>query len=143
LLWCIHSFILAPLNLDSLDVLFFALLVVPLLKFLARASSFANGSAIARLGTETDELMIGSLVFGVALIHSNGGYSLAQAAAGSAASGLGYWLATALLESIRERLELSDLPAPFRGGPAMLISAGLIALAFMGFDSAFVRGIAG
>ena len=142
-LWGIHSLILAPIGLESLDILFFTLLVVPLFKFLSRAASFSLFRFISQVGSKTDNLIIGSLVFGVALISANSGFSLSHARAASAASGLGYWLVAVLLESIRERLELSNLPRFFKGSPAMLISTGLIALAFMGIDTAFVSGLAG
>jgi Na+-translocating ferredoxin:NAD+ oxidoreductase subunit A len=142
-LWAIHSLVLSPLGLESLDILFFALLVVPLIKFVARAATLSGNGLLSLVGDKADELVIGSLVFGVALISSNAGFSLPEALVASAASGLGYWLSSALLESIRERLELSDLPRPFQGAPAMLISAGLMALAFMGVDAVFVQNIAG
>jgi Na+-translocating ferredoxin:NAD+ oxidoreductase subunit A len=143
-LWAVHSLLLFPLALDSLDILFFALLAVPSLKFISRAAAYsaANGP-LSLVGSKADDLIVGSLVFGVALISARGGYSLPEALTASVASGLGYWLAFALLESVRERLELSDLPRPFRGGAAMLISAGLMAMAFMGLDAAFVQGLAG
>ncbi len=141
-LWTVHSLLLSPLGLGSLDILFFALLAVPLLKFVARAASNAGDGLLLRIGANADDLLVGSLVFGIALISSNGGYALPEALAASAASGLGYWMATVLLESIRERLELSELPHPFKGAPAMLISAGLMALALMGVDAAFVSGVA-
>jgi electron transport complex protein RnfA len=142
-LWSLHSLVLAPLGLKSLDVLFFAMLAVPLLKFIARATAFSGNRVLSLVGGMADDLIVGSLVFGVALISSNSGFSLSEALVASAAAGLGYWLASVLLESIRERLELSGVPGPFKGAPAMLISAGLMALAFMGVDAAFVKGLAG
>jgi electron transport complex protein RnfA len=142
-LWSLHSLVLAPLGLKSLDVLFFAMLAVPLLKFIARATAFSGNRVLSLVGGMADDLIVGSLVFGVALISSNSGFSLSEALVASAAAGLGYWLASVLLESIRERLELSGVPCPFKGAPAMLISAGLMALAFMGVDAAFVKGLAG
>jgi electron transport complex protein RnfA len=54
----------------------------------------------------------------------------------------GYWAAVILLDSIRERLELSNLPAAFRGAPALLVSAGLMAMAFMGVDNALLHNLA-
>jgi Na+-translocating ferredoxin:NAD+ oxidoreductase subunit A len=143
LLWLIHCLVLAPLGLDSLDVLFFALIAVPLLKFLARSASVSASRVLARTGRRAEELIVGSLVFGIALLSSRKDYSIAEAAVASAASGLGYWLVEFLLESLRERLELSDLPYPFKGAPAMLISTGLMAPAFMGIDAAFVKGLVG
>jgi electron transport complex protein RnfA len=141
--WAVRSFALSPLGLGSLDILFFVLLALPPIKLLARSAAASGDGIAARVGSVADDLIVGSLVFGVALLTSNGGYTFLEALIGSAASGLGYWLAIALLEAIRERLELSVIPRPFRGAPAMLISAGLMALAFMGIDAAFVKGLAG
>jgi len=142
-LWGVHTLVLFPLGLGSLDILFFVLLAVPLLKFVSRAASLSPVGLLSALGEKSEDLIVGSLVFGVALISSNSGFSLPEALAASSASGLGFWMASALLESIRDRLELSDLPSPFRGAPAMLLSAGLIALALMGIDATFVKGLAG
>jgi Na+-translocating ferredoxin:NAD+ oxidoreductase subunit A len=157
-LWAVHGFLLSPLGLGSLDIIFFSLIAVPVLKFVSRAAAVSGESAggrkeagasldgtsmLARIGGEADDLIVGSLVFGIALLASRGAYSFPEAVVASLASGLGYWLAIVLLESLRARLELSDLPAPFKGAPAMLISAGLMALAFMGLDSAFVKSLAG
>jgi electron transport complex protein RnfA len=142
-LWGVHSLVLYPLGLASLDVLIFTLLAVPILKFLSRAASLSGKGLLSRVGAQADDLVIGSLVFGVALISSRSGYTLPEALTASFASGMGYWLASCLLESIHERLELSDVPGPFKGSPAMLMSAGLIALAFMGIDAAFIQGMAG
>jgi electron transport complex protein RnfA len=141
-LWAVHGFVLSPLGLESLDVLFFAIAAVPLLKFLSRAASGSNLAFVERMGSRAEDLVVGSLVFGVALLSTKGDYSLPEAVVAGAASGLGYWLAEFLLEALRERLELSDLPLPFKGAPSMLISAGLMALAFMGIDAAFIKGLA-
>lgn len=142
-LWLVHSLILYPLGLSSLDILFFTLFAVPLLKFIARAARVPGDGLLSRIGAQADDLIVGSLVFGVALLSARSGYRLPEALTASAASGLGYWLVSLLLESIRERLELSDLPGPFKGAPAMLISTGLMAMAFMGVDSVFVKGLTG
>ena len=142
-LWGIHNLVLAPLGLASLDILFFIIIAVPTLRFVARAASSSTKGLLSRVGSRADDLVVGSLVFGVAFISSRSGFSPAEAVAASVASGFGYWLAEFLLESLRERLDLSDLPYPFRGAPAMLISAGLMALAFMGIDAAFVKNLAG
>lgn len=146
LLWLIRSFALVPLGLAYLDVLFFSLIAVPLIKFLARLvqqGALKPEGLLSRLGERSDDLVVGSLVYGIALVSSRSGYGLPEAALASLASGLGYWLSLFLLESVRERLELSDLPAPFQGAPSMLISAGLMSLAFMGIDAAFVKNLVG
>jgi Na+-translocating ferredoxin:NAD+ oxidoreductase subunit A len=142
-LWSMHTLVLAPLGLPSLDILLFIVLALPLLRLAARAASASGKGLLSRIGSRADDLVVGSLVFGVAFIASRSGFTLSEALAASAASGIGYWLAEFLLESLRERLDLSDLPFPFKGAPAMLISAGLMSLAFMGIDAAFVKNLAG
>ncbi len=142
ILWCVRGLILGPLGLAGLDIFFFALIVVPPLKALARAARSGSGIPAA-IGAEADELIVGSLVFGIALIAARSGYGLGEAATAGAASGLGYWMATSLLRRIRERLELSDLPDAFKGAPSMLISAGLMSMALLGLDSAFLRDLGG
>jgi Na+-translocating ferredoxin:NAD+ oxidoreductase subunit A len=142
LLWCVRGLVLVPLGLARLDILFFAIIAVPLLKALSRAAASAEGP-LARAGAQAEELAVGSLAFGVALISARGGYSLGEALAAGAASGLGYWMACSLLDSIRERLELSDVPAAFRGAPSMLLSAGLMSMALMGIDSVLVGNLGG
>jgi electron transport complex protein RnfA len=141
-LWSMHTIVLAPLGLVSLDILFFTVLALPLMRFIARAAAATGKGILARVGSRADDLVVGSLVFGVAFLSSRSGFTLPEALAASLASGLGYWLAEFLLESLRERLDLSDLPFPFKGAPAMLISAGLMALAFMGMDAVLVNNLA-
>jgi Na+-translocating ferredoxin:NAD+ oxidoreductase subunit A len=142
-LWAIRTLALSPLGLGSVDILFFMIAAVPLLRFISRAASTSNKPLIARIGASSDDLIVGSLVFGVALVSARSAFTLPEAAVASAASGLGYWMAQFLLESVRERLELSDVPAPFKGAPAMLISAGLMSLAFMSVDAAFIKNLVG
>lgn len=143
LMWCAHALVAFPLGVPSLDLIFFVLLAVPGMKFLAKASGLAGGGLLSLVGERADDLIVGSLVFGLALIYGEGSYTLPQALAGSAASGLGYWMSTGLLRSIGARLDLSDTPRRMRGAPAMLLSTGLMALAFMGLDAAFTRALAG
>jgi Na+-translocating ferredoxin:NAD+ oxidoreductase subunit A len=143
LLWCIRVLALAPLGLESLDLFVFVLLAVPLIKAIARTAAASGLGMLSRVGSTSDNLVVSCLVFGIALIASRSGFSLPEALIAGACSGLGYWLASALLEALRERLELSALPAALRGTPSMLVSAGLMAMAFMGIDEIFVKNLVG
>jgi len=142
LLWGLRTLVLRPAGLESLDLLLFVLLAVPVVKVLFRALARESGFFM-RLSAAADEILVSSIVFGIALVSARSGYSLPEALVASASSGLGYWMAIDLLGALRERLELSDLPRAFRGAPAILISAGLMAMALMGIDAIFVRNLAG
>jgi len=73
-------------------------------------------------------------VLGVALVNVQEGYDFLQSVINGAAGGLGFTLAIVLFASIRERVDKTDCPQAFKGFPITLISAGLLALAFMGFS---------
>jgi electron transport complex protein RnfA len=77
-------------------------------------------------------------VLGVALLNSTASRSLLASVFYGAGAALGFGLVLALLAGLRERLELADVPAPFRGIPIALIVAGILSLAFLGF-SGFAR----
>ena len=73
-------------------------------------------------------------VLGVALVNAQEGYDFLQSVVNGACGGLGFTVAIVLFASVRERVDKSDCPEAFKGYPIALISAGLIALAFMGFS---------
>ena len=73
-------------------------------------------------------------VLGVALVNVQKGYDFLQSVINGAAGGLGFTIAIVLFASMRERVDKTDCPQAFKGFPITLISAGLLALAFMGFS---------
>ncbi len=73
-------------------------------------------------------------VLGVVLVNVQSGYDLLASVINGAAGGLGFTVAIVLFASIRERVDKTDCPQAFKGFPITLISAGLLALAFMGFS---------
>ncbi len=73
-------------------------------------------------------------VLGVVLVNVQEGYDFLQSVINGAAGGLGFTLSIVLFASVRERVDRTDCPQAFKGFPITLISAGLLALAFMGFS---------
>ena len=73
-------------------------------------------------------------VLGVALVNAQKGYDFLQSVVNGACGGIGFTVAIVLFASLRERVDKADCPACFKGYPLALISAGLLALAFMGFS---------
>ena len=72
-------------------------------------------------------------VLGVAVLNTQNGYNFIESVVYGVTGGLGFTLAILLFASVRERTEFAEYPKPFEGFPIALVSAGLIALAFMGF----------
>jgi Na+-translocating ferredoxin:NAD+ oxidoreductase subunit A len=143
LLWGIRVLALEPLRIERIDLFVFVLIAVPLLKAIARLGIGTGQGFFSKVCSASDDLVVSSLVFGTALIVSRASYSLPEAVLAGACSGLGYWLAAALLEALHERLELSSVPGALRGAPIMLISTGLMAMAFMGIDAIFIKNLVG
>ena len=81
------------------------------------------------------------IVLGISIININEKYNLLESFVSSVAAGLGFTLVIILMSNIRERLELSDVPKSFRGLPIAFVTAGLMALAFMGFDRAIISNL--
>ncbi len=73
-------------------------------------------------------------VLGVVLVNVQEGYDFLQSVISGTAGGLGFTLSIVLFASVRERVDKTDCPQAFKGFPITLISAGLLALAFMGFS---------
>lgn len=142
LYWLVRTYALHPLALESLGPVIYAVLIAPLLKYLSRFVASSGRQPFVKIGAAADEAVTSCLVFGLALLMTRSDYGFLEALAATLAACLGYWLALVILESIRQRLELSGLPPAFRGAPAILLSAGLMAMAFLGLDSALIRNLA-
>jgi electron transport complex protein RnfA len=72
-------------------------------------------------------------VLGVAILVIKKDYNLAEGIVYGAATAIGFGLALVILAGIREQLELADVPSGMKGAPIALVTAGILALAFMGF----------
>ncbi|SEN13592.1 electron transport complex protein RnfA [Pseudomonas sp. ok272] len=127
-----YHWLLAPLGLSALYLFVFlplsVLLIQPLLTQLARAlpSWPFNGLWPLLLGNAG--------VLGLSLLGMQSDKGLAWQVALSLGAGLGFWLVLGLFSDLRQRTLNHDVPLPFRGLPIDLISAGLIAVAFLGFN---------
>jgi electron transport complex protein RnfA len=78
-------------------------------------------------------------VLGVALLNLDRGHGLLESLVFGAAAAAGFALALLLFAALRERLQTADVPTAFQGAPIALVTAGLMALAFMGFGGIGVR----
>ncbi|KPA93208.1 electron transport complex protein RnfA [Pseudomonas asplenii] len=131
----LYHLVLLPLQLGALQVLVFLpvsfALIGPSLKLLAR---WLPGLPFERLWPL---LLTNAGILGVALIATQDDHGPGQAALSSLGGGLGFWLVLVLFHDLRRRTYHEEVPLPFRGLPIELISAGLMALAFLGFNGLF------
>jgi len=131
--------ILEPLGLGYLRTLVFILLiaaVVQVTEMMVRASSPLLHEL---LGVFLPLITTNCAVLGVALLNLERQHGLIESLVYGAAAAAGFGLALLAFAGLRERLETADVPAAFRGTPLALITAGLMALAFMGFGGLVAR----
>lgn len=131
--------ILEPLGLGYLRTLVFILLiaaVVQLSELLVRATSPVLHEL---LGVFLPLITTNCAVLGVALLNLDRRHGLLESLVFGASAAAGFGLALLLFSALRERLDASDVPAAFRGAPIALVTAGLMALAFLGFSGLGAR----
>ncbi|MBG0777561.1 MAG: NADH-quinone reductase [Desulfovibrionaceae bacterium] len=133
-IWAVYNFVLKPLHLDFLQVLVFVGIVAIFVQFLDTVLRKVNPFLFKKLGVYLVLITTNCIVLAVPLILVNNAYDMWESLALALGSGAGFALALFLMASVRERLELADIPGPFRGLPIAFVVAGLFALAFLGFS---------
>lgn len=129
----VHHFVLVPLQLEYLRTISFILVIaaaVQLTEMVLRATSPLLHRV---LGLFLPLITTNCAVLGVALLNAQASHTLLEAAIYGLGAALGFSLVLVLFAGLRERIEGADVPEPFRGAGIGLVTAGLMALAFMGF----------
>ncbi|QPG63344.1 NADH:quinone oxidoreductase [Pseudomonas sp. BIGb0427] len=131
----IYHLALLPLQLEYLRLfVFLALCVLPIKPLLAVLTRLLPTLPFDGLLP----LMVGNLaLLGLSLQASEGSYGILQTLSWSLGGGLGFWLALGLFSDLRQRSDHDDIPLAFRGLPIELIGAGIMAMAFLGFNGLF------
>ena len=129
-----HYFILVPLKLEYMQTLAFILIIAALVQFVEMVIQKSSPSLYKALGVYLPLITTNCAVLGVAIINIEEGYDLFQTLINGVGGALGFTLAIVLFAGIRERLELSDIPKPLQGFPIAMITAGLMSVAFLGFQ---------
>ena len=112
----------------------FILVTAALVQFVEMFLKKSSPTLYSALGIYLPLITTNCAVLGVATLNMNEGYGLLQAVLNGTFSALGFLLAIVLMAGVRERLETSHIPACMKGFPITLVSAGLMAVAFMGFQ---------
>jgi electron transport complex protein RnfA len=136
--WVIDQFILVPLGLQFLQTLAFILVIASLVQLVEMFLKKSIPSLYAALGIYLPLITTNCAVLGVVLLNVQNNYNFIESLVYGITGGLGFLLAIYLFAVTRERLVFSDYPKCFEGFPIALITAGLMALAFMGFSGLVV-----
>ena len=133
LCWPAYHLVLVPLKLQVLQYGVFIVLIAALVQAVEMFIKKFSPPLYDALGIYLPLITTNCAVLGLALLIVIKGYTLVQSVVFGFAGGLGFTLVMCMMAGIREELEFADIPAPFKGAPITLITASLIALAFMGF----------
>ena len=141
--WLLQTYVLVPLNMVYMQTVTFILVIAGLVQMVEIILKKISPALYQSLGIFLPLITTNCAVLGVALMvvqkqFTFGGeakmLNLGESVVFAVASAIGFGLAITLFAAIREQLEFSNVPKPFRGIPIALITAGIMALAFMGFS---------
>ena len=132
--WLVNTFILIPFDLGYMQTVAFILVIASLVQFIEMFLQKSMPSLYTALGVYLPLITTNCAVLGVALLNIQNNYNFISSVVYGITGGLGFLLAIVLFASIRERLVFADYPKSFEGFPIALVTAGLMALAFMGFS---------
>ena len=132
--WLVNTFILIPFDLGYMQTVAFILVIAALVQFIEMFLQKSMPSLYTALGVYLPLITTNCAVLGVALLNIQNNYNFIESVVYGITGGLGFLLAIVLFASIRERLVFADYPKSFDGFPIALVTAGLMALAFMGFS---------
>ena len=130
----VNKYILIPLDLAYMQTVAFILVTASLVQFIEMFLQKAMPALYTALGVYLPLITTNCAVLGVVLLNVQNGYNFIESVVYGITGGLGFLLAIVLFASIRERLVFADYPKCWDGFPIALITAGLMALAFMGFS---------
>lgn len=130
----IYDYILKPLNLDYLNTIVFILVIAALVQFVEMFLKKSIPSLYKSLGVYLPLITTNCAVLGIALINVQNGYNLIESVVNALCTAVGFLIAIVIMAGIRERIEDNDVPESFKGMPIVLITAGLMSIAFFGFS---------
>lgn len=132
--WVINNLILLKLNMPYLQYVSFILVIASLVQFVEMFIKKTSPALYRSLGIFLPLITTNCAILGLALLIALKNYNFIEAISFGIGAGVGFTLAIVIMAGIREQLDLADVPKPFQGAAITLITAGLLALAFMGFS---------
>ncbi len=132
--YLVQQYLLVPFHIEYLQTIAFILVISALVQLVELVLQKTSPALYSALGIYLPLITTNCAVLGVAILATQEGYNLLYSTLFGFFAAIGFTLAIVLFSGVREFIDESKVPAPFRGFPIALITAGLIALAFMGFS---------
>ena len=130
---CIYQYLLVPMNMEYMQTIVFILVIAALVQFVEMFLKKFVDSLYKALGVYLPLITTNCAVLGVALTNVQKQYGILAGTVNGFATALGFCIAIIILAGIREKTEYNDFPEAFKGMPMVLVTAGLMAIAFCGF----------
>ena len=130
----VQQYVLVPLNLAFLQTISFILIIAALVQMLEIILKKASPALYQALGIYLPLITTNCAVLGVAILVIKKEYNLVESVVFTMATAVGFALALVIFSGIREQIALSNVPKGMQGIPIALVTAGILALAFMGFS---------
>jgi len=130
----IYQFILKRFGLEYLQTIVFILVIAALVQFVEMFLRKCMHSLYESLGVYLPLITTNCAVLGVALTNVQKEYGVLTGMLNGFATAVGFTVAIVILAGLREKMEYNDIPGPFKGMPTVLLTAGLMAIAFCGFS---------
>ena len=132
--WLLQRFVLDAFGLEYLQTIVFILVIASLVQFVEMFIKKSSLSLYSAMGVFLPLITTNCMVLGVTVLNIQSEFNLFEAIINGLGASIGFTLALLLLSALRERMEIMPIPKPLQGVPIALISAGLMAIAFMGFQ---------
>lgn len=130
----IYKFILVKTGMEYLQTIVFILVIAALVQLVEMFLKKTIPSLYKSLGVYLPLITTNCAVLGVALLNVQNDYNVLEGTINGFATAVGFTIAIVLMAGLRERIEYNDIPKPFRGMPIVLLTAGLMSIAFFGFS---------
>ena len=132
--WLIQNYVLVPLGIEYMQTIVFILVIAALVQMVEIVLKKVSPSLYQALGIFLPLITTNCAVLGVAILMIQKEFSLLQGVVYNVATALGFALALVIFAGLRERIEFEEAPKAFQGVPIALITASILAMAFMGFS---------
>ena len=130
----IYKFILVPLDITYLQTIVFILVIAALVQFVEMFLKKSMQGLYQALGVYLPLITTNCAVLGVALTNVQKSYGILESVVNGFATAVGFLISITILAGLREKMEYNNVPKSFKGMPIVLVTAGLMAIAFFGFS---------